>query len=145
MNIWSENCSNKRLGTIGQTRWWAKDIALSKIFGHFNEQESSLYIELITTLEKINRDSTIKPDIRYKSKGLLEYLCKYETILTAQTFLRIFKHATHLSKYLQTQGLDLLQAHRMVTNIISSIKDISRDFFAIKEAANKFVQRAMYN
>jgi len=71
----------------------------------------------------------------------LESLCKYETILTAQTFLRIFKYTTHLSKYLQTRGLDLLQAHRMVTNTISSIKDISRDFSATKEAADKFVQR----
>lgn len=51
MDIWLEKYSNKRLGTIGQTRWWAKDIPLSKIFGHFNEQDSSLYIELITTLE----------------------------------------------------------------------------------------------
>ncbi|KAL4096836.1 hypothetical protein QTP88_021719 [Uroleucon formosanum] len=113
MDIWLEKCSNKRLGTIGQTRWWAKDIALSKIFGHFNEQENSLYIELITTLEEIYTYSNIKSDIRYKSKGLLESLCKYETILTAQTFLRIFKYITHLSKYLQTRGLDLLQAHRM--------------------------------
>lgn len=142
MDIWLEKCSNKRLGTIGQTRWWAKDIALSKIFGHFNEQDSSLYIELITTLEEIYTDSNIKSDIRYKSKGLLESLCKYETILTAQTFLRIFKHTTHLSKNLQTLGLDLLQAHRMVTNTISSIKDISRDFSITKEAADKFVQRA---
>ena len=85
MDIWLEKCSNKQLGTIGQTRWWAKDIALSKIFGHFNEQENSLYIEIITTLEKIYTDSNIKSDIRYKSKGLLESLCKYETILTAQT------------------------------------------------------------
>lgn len=30
----------------------------------------------------------------------------------------------------------------MVTNTISSIKDISRDFSATKEAADKFVQRA---
>jgi len=29
MDICLEMCSNKRLGTIGQTRWWAKDIALS--------------------------------------------------------------------------------------------------------------------
>lgn len=143
MDIWLEKCSNKRLGTIGQTRWWAKDIALSKIFGRFNEQENSLYIELITTLDEIlYTDSNIKSDIRYKSKGLLESLCKYETILTAQTFLRIFKYTTHLSKYLQTRDLDLLQAHRMVTNTISSIKDISRDFSATKEAADKFVQRA---
>lgn len=43
---------------------------------------------------------------------------------------------------MQTQDLDLLQAHRMVTNTISSIKDISRDFSATKKAADKFVQRA---
>lgn len=26
MDIWLEKCSNKRLGNIEQTRWWAKDI-----------------------------------------------------------------------------------------------------------------------
>jgi hypothetical protein len=38
IDIWLEKCSNKRLGTIGQTRRWVEDVALSKIFGHFNEQ-----------------------------------------------------------------------------------------------------------
>jgi hypothetical protein len=144
IDICLEMCSNKRLGTIEQTRWWAKDFALSKIFGLFNEQENSLYIELITTLEEIYTDSNIKSDVhvRYKSKSLLESLCKYETILTAQTFLHIFKQTISLSKYFQTQDLDLLQAHRMVINTIISIKDISQDFSAIKEAADKFVRSA---
>lgn len=48
---------------------------ISKIFGHFNEQESSFYIELITTLEEEYTDSNIKSHIRYKSKDLLESLC----------------------------------------------------------------------
>ena len=37
MNIWSQySTTTKRLGTIGETRWWSKDSALRKAFGSYN-------------------------------------------------------------------------------------------------------------
>ena len=57
--------------------------------------------------------------------------------------MQIFAQTTPLSKYLQTSGLDLLTAKRMISNTEKEINgDIRRDFDAIKGATDKFVQTA---
>lgn len=63
-------------------------------------------------------------------------------MLTAQLFLRIFEIISPLSKYLQTKGMDILSAHRMVTTTQDSLKEISRDFPAMKDAADRFAHWA---
>lgn len=65
-----------------------------------------------------------------------------ETVLTAQLFLRIFEVTTPLSKYLQSQGLDILTAHRMVMATQDTMKDMARAFLSVKQAADNFVQWA---
>lgn len=60
-------------------------------------------------------------------------------MLTAQIFLRIFEQTSPLSKYLQTEGMDILSAHRMVIATHESLKTIARDFISVKAAADKFV------
>ncbi|KAI4818096.1 hypothetical protein KUCAC02_011459 [Chaenocephalus aceratus] len=72
-------------------------------------------------------------------EGYAESLLKYETILTAQIFLRIFEHTSPLSKYLQTAGLDILSAHRMVASTQDTLKSLGRDFDSVKKAADTFV------
>ena len=66
----------------------------------------------------------------------------YETILTAQIFLRIFEHTDPLSKYLQTSGLDLLCTHGMVETTQNTLQKMIRDFNGIKDAGQTFVQWA---
>lgn len=44
------------------------------------------------TLTAVQLDRTMKPTARAKAKGYIEGLLKFETILTAQIFLRIFEH-----------------------------------------------------
>jgi len=44
-----------------------------------------------------------------------------------------------LSKYLQTSGMDLVQAYRMVSNTITYLQEISRDFQKVKEATDSFI------
>jgi len=55
------------------TRWWAKDAALTKLFGKFADPEGCLYIDLAVTLEKDN----MKPTVRAKADGYAEALLKY--------------------------------------------------------------------
>ncbi|KAL1269147.1 hypothetical protein QQF64_031436 [Cirrhinus molitorella] len=69
---------------------------------------------LVALVDSLQQDKTMKPTARAKVKGYIEGLLKYETVLTAQIFLRIFEHTSPLSKYLQTSGMDLLTAHRLV-------------------------------
>lgn len=142
MNVWESKSQDKhqrRLSLIGETRWWAKDNALRKVFGSFGNPDNCLYVDVILALTAIQEDITIKTTARIQARGFVEALIKYEMILTAQTFLRIFEKTSPLSKYLQTQGMDILSAHRMVVATHESLKKMSRDFASVSAAAKKFV------
>lgn len=94
MHLWekvSEDRRNRRLAPIGETRWLAKDQALSKVFGLFGKPEHALFTGLVITMKRIEEDDTMKPAVRFKTRGHVEALVRYETILTAQIFLRIFE------------------------------------------------------
>lgn len=108
----------KKICTIGETRWWSKDAALTKVFGQFNEPKNGLYVDLIPTLDEIENNLGITPDARFKAKNLKEGLLKYETILTAQMYLGIFKKTT-LSKYLQEHGVNIIAAYQMVKQTLN--------------------------
>jgi hypothetical protein len=102
MNIWSQHFTTlKRLGTIGETRWWSKDAAL-KVFGSFNNPTGALFMEVITTLNAILVADEIQAAVKAKVKGYIDSLLKFETILTAQVYLQVFSRTRALSKYLQT-------------------------------------------
>lgn len=89
MKLWeetSEDRRHRRLDVIGETRWWAKDEALRKVFGSFAKPDRALYTDVVITMERIEKDVTIKPAIRSKAQGYKDALLKYETILTAEVF-----------------------------------------------------------
>ena len=88
------------------------------------------------------KKTNITPKARVKANGFIEGLLKYETILTAQIFLQIFQHTTPLSLYLQTSGMDLLSAHRMVITTQENLAKLSRGFDGVKNAADIFVEWA---
>ena len=70
-------------------------------------------------------------------------MLKYETIMMAHIFLRSFAVTTKLSKYLQTSGLDLLTARRLIEQTKTEVKgEMSRDFNTIKVATDTFVHWA---
>ncbi|KAL1251715.1 hypothetical protein QQF64_019511 [Cirrhinus molitorella] len=143
MKLWEENSEDKRhrrLGVIGETRWWAKDEALRKVFGKFAKPDNALYTDLVITMEKTEKDVTMKP--RNKAQGYKAALLKYESILTAEIFLRIFEQTTPLSKYLQTSGMDIASAQHLVTGTEESLRKCARDFQGVMRAADDFVERA---
>lgn len=66
MKLWEETSEDKRhrwLAAIGETRWWAEDEALRKVFGSFAKPDHALYTDVVITLEKMQKDVTIKPVI----------------------------------------------------------------------------------
>lgn len=142
MDIWEALLSpgdHRRLNLAGQTRWWAKDAALTKIFGPTDAKDKSLYITLIEALEKIENDSAAKPAARADAKACKEAFLKYETILVAFIFRFIFDRTTCLSNYLQTEGLDIMKAFSMVQKTIKELKALREKFYTIKETADQFV------
>ena len=80
MHKWEEMNADKchrKLCPIGQTWWWAKDQALTKVFGCFGNPDSAMFVDLVLTLATIEQDKTMKPTIRVKAKGYTEALLKY--------------------------------------------------------------------
>lgn len=143
MHLWEETTEDKRhrrLGVIGETRWWAKDEALKKVFGGFAKPDQALYTDVIITMEKTEKDMTIKPAIRSKAQGYKDALLRYETILTAEIYLRIFENTSPLSKYLQTSGIDFVTAQHLVTGTEDNLRKYARDFESVKKAADNFVE-----
>jgi len=55
-------------------------------------------------------------------------------------FLQIFKFTTILSDYLQTSGLDYIQAWRKIVGTINSLKENQREFLLISAGAKIFIE-----
>lgn len=104
MNIWRdisenehENIRHKRLQSISDTRWTAKQTAVNRIFGSYGKFNDVMYPDLIIALSKISKNESFKPDIRSKANNLLTPLLKYETILIAHLYMNIFSITGPLS------------------------------------------------
>lgn len=65
--------------------------------------------------------------------GYVTQVLKYETILKAQIFLRIFEVASLVSKY---KGNGHIHPSRMVVVAKKQLRDRSRDFQKFKSAAD---------
>lgn len=140
MKLWEKHSEgSKRLVAIGETRWWSKGRALERMFGSFENPDDCLFINIIIMLRAVTNDKSMKPQVRQLAKSYMDNLLKYENILTAQLFLRIFSYTTVLSKYLQTNGLDLLTANRLMKEALMKLQSIIRDFNQVHIAGEKFV------
>lgn len=126
---------------IGETRWWSKEAALNRIFGSDNSHENCLYIDIIVAFQEIIPDLR-KPEQIAKAKGNMELLLKYETLLTAFIFIRIFNITGVLSRYLQTEGMDLLKADQLVAASLEKLQNIQRDMTGVTTAVNAFIEWA---
>lgn len=136
-------CGRRRARTRGTNEFPQLDRqdhdALKKVFGNFQRPDDSLFVEVVATLTGIMDLKTLPSNARNKARGYRDGLLRYETVLTAQLFLRLFRLTSPLSKYLQTEGMDILSAHRMVTTTQDAVKQIGRDFSTVKGAADTFV------
>ena len=128
----------KRLGTIGETRWLSKSMALGKIFGSYDNLDNHMLRDFLIALHTIAQTDSFEKAARKEAKDLLDTFCKFENILTAFVFLRVFRITTPLSLYLQTKGLDMLQALRMVESVESQLQKVSRDFESMHKKATDF-------
>lgn len=82
MNAWedvSKDVPHRKLSPIGETRWWAKDAALTKMFGKFGDAKGCLYIDLVVTLKALSDKDNVKPTVRAKADAYAEALLKYQT------------------------------------------------------------------
>ena len=130
---------------IWGTRWWAKAGAIQKIFGEFGDTEAankSLYVDVLRCFFEIASNPQFNVTARDEARTLMDKMRKFETILTAATFNRIFAITTPLIEYLQTSRLDVLQAWQMVESAIEQLEGISVDIPTVLEVATQFAKNA---
>ena len=146
MNVWEKQMEDnighgklRKLARFCQTRWSSRALALRKLFGSFNDDTKELFSDLVMVLQHVNETPNFKGSIRYEAKCLGENLSKFETVLVAFTYIRIFDITTPVSDYLQTPGLDVLQAWRMINEATDKLSNIARDFAAIYQHATTFI------
>jgi len=134
---------------IGQTRWRFKNDAVIKIFGRIDmwkestkidDRKQFIYVQIVLALYENSISNIFSNSVRSTAHSLLCRLTRYETVLTAMMFLHIFKFTTALSDYLQTSGLDYIQAWRKIDGTIKSLKANQREFLPVSTAAKVFIE-----
>jgi len=88
MNVWTNNSKAKCISLVGDTRWWAKDRCLNKVFGSYSHPQESLFVYIVHTLHEIYTSTKFNQDAIFKAKAFIDALLKYETILTAHIFFK---------------------------------------------------------
>uniref|UniRef100_A0A803KFL2 DUF4371 domain-containing protein n=1 Tax=Xenopus tropicalis TaxID=8364 RepID=A0A803KFL2_XENTR len=149
LSVWTEQVSSQRHGQekllrlkkIGDTRWWSKPRALSTIFGSCSDQSKELYSTLIYCLEHISLSPQFDSKVVSEAKYLIYGWTRYETLLVSFLFMQIFEIATPVSDYLQTSGLDILQAWRMVEMAKSQFQKLRPSFAKLVALVNAFIEK----
>ena len=125
------------LQKVNATRWWSKDRALQSILDNpsipLNESKQCLTLLIclhtISNLEHFNADAT------FQANSLVANWCKFQNILVAFVFRDMFISSTQTSKYLQTNGIDLLTASKKVKTLQSEMLTMRNNFDFIHENA----------
>ncbi|KAL4103686.1 hypothetical protein QTP88_019030 [Uroleucon formosanum] len=138
MNLWKELSEkdniHKRLQAICETRWTAKETAIKRLFGTYNSlDDNGMLSDLLLVLTKIVQNPNLNPDVRSKASNFISSFIKYETILVAHMYMKIFQITGPLSRYLQSNKLDLLKCQQMVTSALENLKGIQHGVENVKE------------
>ena len=149
MEMWNEQMSQShghdiqnRLSLIVATRWWSKHECLQKIFGTFEDGSSGMFCDVIKVLYCISTSEKLSVKALFDASVLFDNMIRYQHVLTAITYLRIMEITSALSKYLQTFGLDFINAFNMVEATKKDIQQIHRDFAMVVTKTDHFIQHA---
>ena len=142
MNVWKGFAdkigedSLRRLKKIGDTRWTSKYQALEAIIGCFGTLNPQHLVLLLVVLHYIATSEEFEPKVAYEANNLRNHWMNFKVLLVAIVYSRIFQVCTPVSKYLQTNGMDILAALKMVNKTTTMIESIRNEFEDImKETA----------
>ena len=101
-----------------------------------------MFCDVIEVLYCVSTSEKFSVKARFDANVMLDNMIRYQHVLTAITYLRIMEITSALSKYLQTSGLDFINAFNMVETTKKDIQQIYRDFAMIVTKTDHFVQHA---
>ena len=117
-----------RLNLIEATKWWSKHECLRKIFGPFEDGSSGMFCDVIEVLYCASTSKKLSVKARIDASVMLDNMIRYQHVLTVITYLSIMEIASALSKYLQTSGLDFINAFNMMEATKKDFQQIHRHF-----------------
>ena len=144
MNVWKGFAdkigedSLRRLKKIGDTRWTSKDQALEAIIGCFGTLNPQRLVLLLVVLHYIATSEEFEPNVAYEANNLRNHWMNFKVLLVAIVYSRIFQVCTPVSKYLQTNGMDILAALKMVNKTTTMIESIRNEFEDIVKETTLF-------
>ena len=120
----------------------SKHKCLQKIFGTFEDGSSGMFCDVIKILYCVSTSQKLSVKARFDASVMLDNMIRYQHVLTAITYLRIMEITSALSKYLQTSGLNFINAFNMVEATKKDIQQIHRNFAMVVTKTDHFVQHA---
>ena len=115
---------------------------LRKIFGTFEDGSSGMFGNVIEVLYCVSTSEKSSVKVRFDASVMLNNMIQYQHVLTAITYLYIMEITSALSKYLQTSGLNFINAFNMVEATTKNIQQIHLDFVMVVNKTDHFVQHA---
>ena len=112
----------------------------SKIFGTFEDGSSGVFCDVIEVLCCASTFQKLSVEAQFDASVMLDNMIRYQHVLTAITYLRVTEITFALLKYLQTSGLDFINALNMVEATKKDIQQIHRDFAMVATKTDHFVQ-----
>ncbi|GBN70425.1 hypothetical protein AVEN_227428-1 [Araneus ventricosus] len=131
----------KRLKLIGETRSSGKSNAASVMFGRFEKPSVSTFVNLLTCLSIIQNLEKFDAKTKHEANALVHNLLKFETILTAFSYLYIFETTAPMSSYLQTSCLDMFTSWNLVDSATTKLKERARTFHNVHSKALEFLTK----
>ena len=101
-----------------------------------------MFCDVIKVLYCVSTSQKLSVKARFDASVMLDNMIRYQHVLTAITYPRIMEITSALSKYLQTSGLDFINAFNMVEATKKDIQQIHRDFAMVVTKTDHFVQHA---
>lgn len=124
MNVWVDVVKNtpginsqKRLKIIGTTRWSSKQDAVAAIIGN----ETCLYV-LIKSLLKVCSLPNSDSSLLILASNILKFWLQYEIVLTTFILHNIFSLLLPTTKYLQTNGQNIVDGIKSLKKCISQLE-----------------------
>ena len=102
-----------------------------------------MFCDVIEVLYCAFTSEKLSVKARFDASVMLDYMICYQHVLKAITYLRIMEITSALSKYLQSSGLDFINAFNLVEATKRDIQQIHRDFAMVVTKTDHFVQHAI--
>ena len=101
-----------------------------------------MFCDVIKVLYPASTSEKLSVKARLNASVMFDNMIRYQHVLTAITYLRIMAITSALSKYMQTSGLDFINAFNMVEATKKDIQQIHRDFAMVVTKTDHFAQHA---